>query len=126
MPMPPSIIRIHTNLEKVKKKVRGHEKGIFPPLILDNIPPVWHTGFRGRDLACGQSADYQGVSDDDHYHVVRMGRVNLGRLLRRDDRRPPLSLDWDELVIAIQEGAAGKIVEVEDEEDGEKVEVYVE
>jgi hypothetical protein len=35
-------------------------------------------------------------------------------------------LDWDELVIAIQEGAAGKIVEVEDEEDGEKVEVYVE
>jgi hypothetical protein len=27
---------------------------------------------------------------------------------------------------AIQEGAAGKLVEVEDIEDGEKVEVYVE
>ena len=35
-------------------------------------------------------------------------------------------LDWDELALAIQEGAAGKIVEVEDEEDGERVEVYVE
>ena len=35
-------------------------------------------------------------------------------------------LDWDELTIAIQEGASGKIVEVEDEEDGEKVEVFVE
>jgi hypothetical protein len=35
-------------------------------------------------------------------------------------------LDWDELVIAIQEGASGKIVDVEDEEDGERVEVYVE
>ena len=33
--------------------------------------------------------------------------------------------DWDELMAAIQEGAAGKLVEVEDIEDGEKVEVYV-
>jgi hypothetical protein len=35
-------------------------------------------------------------------------------------------LDWDDLMAAIQEGAAGKLVEVEDMEDGEKVEVYVE
>ena len=35
-------------------------------------------------------------------------------------------LDWEELTVAIQEGASGKIVEVEDEEDGERVEVYVE
>ena len=35
-------------------------------------------------------------------------------------------LDWEELMAAIQEGAAGKLVEVEDVEDGEKVEVYVE
>lgn len=35
-------------------------------------------------------------------------------------------LDWEELMVAIQEGAAGKLVEVEDVEDGEKVEVYVE
>ena len=35
-------------------------------------------------------------------------------------------LDWEELVAAIQGGASGKIVEVEDQEDGERVEVYVE
>jgi hypothetical protein len=35
-------------------------------------------------------------------------------------------LDWEELIVAIQEGASGKIVEVEDQEDGERVEVYVE
>ena len=34
-------------------------------------------------------------------------------------------LDWDELMAAIQDGANGKLVEVEDMEDGEKVEVYV-
>jgi hypothetical protein len=34
-------------------------------------------------------------------------------------------LDWEELMVAIQEGAAGKLVEVEDLEDGEKVEVFV-
>jgi hypothetical protein len=34
-------------------------------------------------------------------------------------------IDWDELLLAIQEGAAGKLVEVEDQEDGERVEVYV-
>jgi len=35
-------------------------------------------------------------------------------------------LDWDEVLAAIQEGASGTIVEVEDEEDGEKVQVFVE
>ena len=35
-------------------------------------------------------------------------------------------LDWEELMAAIEEGASGRIVEVEDEEDGEKVEVFVE
>jgi len=34
-------------------------------------------------------------------------------------------LDWDDLMTAIQDGASGKLVEVEDMEDGEKVEVYV-
>ena len=35
-------------------------------------------------------------------------------------------LDWEELMVAIQEGAEGKLGEVEDMEDGEKVQVYVE
>ena len=35
-------------------------------------------------------------------------------------------LDWEELIAAIREGASGKIIDVEDEEGGEKVEVFVE
>jgi hypothetical protein len=35
-------------------------------------------------------------------------------------------LDWQELIAAIREGASAKIVDVEDEQGGEKVEVFVE
>jgi hypothetical protein len=35
-------------------------------------------------------------------------------------------LDWDDLAEVIREGASGKLIEVEDPEDGERVEVYVE
>ncbi len=35
-------------------------------------------------------------------------------------------IDWDELMQAIREGAEGKLVEVQDSEDGECVEVFVE
>jgi hypothetical protein len=35
-------------------------------------------------------------------------------------------LDWEQLIAAIKEGASGKIVDVEDDEGGEKVEVFVE
>jgi predicted DNA-binding protein (UPF0251 family) len=34
-------------------------------------------------------------------------------------------IDWDELLAAIDEGAAGKLVDVEDLEGGEKVEIFV-
>jgi hypothetical protein len=33
--------------------------------------------------------------------------------------------DWDELMVAIKEGASGKLVEVEDDAGGERVEVFV-
>jgi hypothetical protein len=35
-------------------------------------------------------------------------------------------VDFDELVEAINQGAAGKIIDVTDEEDGEHVEIYIE
>jgi hypothetical protein len=38
----------------------------------------------------------------------------------------PTDLDIEEIVNAIKEGAEGKIVEVEDIEEGERVEVFVE
>jgi hypothetical protein len=34
-------------------------------------------------------------------------------------------VDFEEILIAIQEGAAGKLVEVEDAAGGERVEIYV-
>jgi hypothetical protein len=55
-----------------------------------------------------------------------LGLVKVG--LRLGARFSPEvdALDWDELMVAIQEGASGKLVEVEDIEEGEKVQVYVE
>ena len=38
----------------------------------------------------------------------------------------PADLDVEEIVRAIKDGAQGKIIDVEDREDGERVEVYVE
>jgi hypothetical protein len=38
----------------------------------------------------------------------------------------PADLDIEEIVMAIKEGAEGKIVDVEDIEEGERVEVFVE
>ncbi len=35
-------------------------------------------------------------------------------------------LDWDQLIAAAQNGSEGKLVDVEDEEKGEHVEVFVE
>jgi len=35
------------------------------------------------------------------------------------------NFDWDELMAAIEEGAAGKLVEVEDQEGHERVEVFI-
>ncbi len=35
-------------------------------------------------------------------------------------------LDWDQLIAAAQSGGAAKLVDVEDEEKGEHVEVFVE
>jgi len=34
--------------------------------------------------------------------------------------------DWEEMMKAIKEGASGKLVEVEDQDGGERVEVFVE
>jgi hypothetical protein len=38
----------------------------------------------------------------------------------------PADVDIEEIVQAIKEGAQGKIIDIEDEHDGERVEVYVE
>lgn len=54
-----------------------------------------------------------------------IGLVNVG--LKMGARHSPEvgELDWDEVLVAIREGTAGKLVEVEDVDGGERVEVYV-
>ena len=55
-----------------------------------------------------------------------MGLVNVG--LKMGARFAPdmENVDLDEIMASIKEGAQGKIVEVENEEGGERVEIYVE
>jgi hypothetical protein len=57
---------------------------------------------------------------------VPLALVNIG--LKMGARFMPNldSLDTDEIMQAIRSGMQGKIVDVEDAEDGEKVEVYIE
>ena len=54
-----------------------------------------------------------------------LGLVTAG--LRIGQRYAPElhGIDWDELLDEIQRGANGKLVEVEDEEDNERVEIFV-
>jgi hypothetical protein len=55
-----------------------------------------------------------------------MGLVNVG--LKMGARFAPEmeNVDLEEIIESIKEGAQGKIVEVEDEKDGERVEIYIE
>lgn len=55
-----------------------------------------------------------------------MGLVNVG--LKVGARYAPemADIDLDEIVRAIKDGAQGQIVEVEDEEDNERVQIYIE
>jgi hypothetical protein len=55
-----------------------------------------------------------------------MGLVNFGMKMGARFAPEMESMDLDEVMKAVKDGAQGKIVEVEDDEDGEKVEIYVE
>jgi len=55
-----------------------------------------------------------------------MGLVNFGMKMGARFAPEMENLDLNEIMQAIQEGAQGKLVEVEDEEDNERVQIYVE
>ncbi len=57
---------------------------------------------------------------------IPMGLVNVGVRMGAKFAPDMADIDIDEIIQAIKEGVQGKIVEVEDEEDGERVEIYVE
>ena len=55
-----------------------------------------------------------------------MGLVRLGVKMGARFAPEMEDIDLDEVIQAIKEGAQGKIVEVEDEEDNERVQIYIE
>ena len=55
-----------------------------------------------------------------------MGLVKAGIKLGARFAPEMEGVEWADLMTAIQEGASGKLVDVEDIEGGEKVEIYVE
>jgi len=55
-----------------------------------------------------------------------MGLVNFGVKMGARFAPEMEDIDLDEIIQAIKEGAQGKIVEVEDEEDNERVQIYIE
>lgn len=55
-----------------------------------------------------------------------MGLVGIGLRLGAQFAPELADVDMDEVMAAIEEGAQGKIVEIEDAEDGERVEIFIE
>lgn len=54
-----------------------------------------------------------------------LGLLNIGAKIGARFSAP-FDLDIDEIVRAVREGARGKVVDLEDTADGERVEIYVE
>lgn len=57
---------------------------------------------------------------------IPMGLVNVGVKLGARFTPSSAEIDYDEIMDAIQNGASGKLVDLEDAESGERVEVWVE
>ncbi len=57
---------------------------------------------------------------------IPMSLVNIGMKLGAKFAPEVSGVQMEEIMSAIKEGASGKIVDVEDEADGEHVEIYVE
>ncbi len=57
---------------------------------------------------------------------IPMGLVNVGIKLGARFTPSHVDLDYDEIMDAIKSGASGKLVDIEDNESGEHVEIWVE
>jgi hypothetical protein len=88
----------------------------LPPKGLGSANANW---FRVRvtDLETGRTR----VNVNIPFSLVRAG-IKLGARFSPE----MAGVEWDELIAAIDDGALGQIVDVEDIESGEKVQVYVE
>jgi hypothetical protein len=86
--------------------------------------PKTHDRFRGRwlrvrvlNMATGKTKVNVNLP---------MGLVNMGLRFGAQFTPELADFDMDELVAAIEEGAQGKILEVENAEDGERIEMFIE
>jgi len=83
-----------------------------------------HTGHRPRrwfrvrvtDVATGKSKVNVNIP---------IGLVNVGMRMGAKFAPDISGIDIDEIINAIKEGASGKIIDVEDSDEGERVEIYV-
>ena len=57
---------------------------------------------------------------------IPMGLVNVGMKMGARFTPEVEGLDFDELVGTIRSGAQGKVMDIVDEEEGERVEIFVE
>jgi hypothetical protein len=57
---------------------------------------------------------------------IPMGLVNVGMRMGAKFAPDMSGVQFEEIMKAVKEGASGKIIDVESEEDGEHVEIYVE
>jgi len=87
-----------------------------------DVPPAPHSGktrwlrIRVTNLETGRAK----VNVNLPFGLVRAG-LKIGSHFAPEMQ----DIDWEELMTAIDEGAEGKLVDVEDIEDGEKVEIFV-
>ena len=88
----------------------------LPPQVAGSASANW---FRVRvtDLETGRTR----VNVNIPFSLVKAG-IKLGARFSPEME----GIEWDELVAAIDDGALGQIVDVEDIESGEKVQVFVE
>lgn len=82
----------------------------------DAVPPRW-LRVRVTDLQSGKSKVNVNIP---------MGLVDVGMKMGARFVPDVEGLDFAEMAEAIRQGVQGKIIEVEDSEDGERVEIYVE
>lgn len=87
-------------------------------------PARTHDAFRGRwlrvrvlNMATGKTKVNVNLP---------MGLVDMGLRFGAQFAPDLADFNMDELMAAIEEGAQGKILEVEDAEDGERVEIFIE
>lgn len=87
-------------------------------------PAKTHDAFRGRWLRVRVLNMTTGKTKVNVN--LPMGLVDMGLRFGAQFAPDLADFNMDELMAAIEEGAQGKILEVEDAEDGERVEIFIE